>query len=46
MIYLTSVVLICKFCNAEIERATEKEAHIAMNEHRKYVRCDSGCSDG
>lgn len=44
MIHLTSVILICKFCSAEIERHTEKEAYAALAEHQKYVRCESNCN--
>lgn len=39
MIHLTSVTLICSYCNAEIERRTEREAHEALVEHQKYVQC-------
>jgi hypothetical protein len=39
MIYLTSVTLICSYCNAEIERRTEREAQEALAYHQKYVQC-------
>jgi len=39
MIYLTSVILICSYCNAEIERRTEREAQEALAYHQKYVQC-------
>ena len=39
MIHLTSVVLICGYCNSEIERRTEVEAREALAEHQNYVQC-------
>jgi hypothetical protein len=39
MIHLTSVVLICSYCNAEIERRTEVEAREALAVHQNYVKC-------
>lgn len=39
MIHLTSVVLICSYCNAEIERRTEREAQEALALHQNYVQC-------
>jgi hypothetical protein len=39
MIHLTSVTLICAYCNAEIERRTELEAREALAMHQKYVQC-------
>ncbi len=39
MIHLTSVILICGYCNAEIERHTEDEAREALAVHQKYVQC-------
>jgi len=39
MIYLASVCLICSYCNAEIERRTEREAREALAWHQKYVQC-------
>ncbi len=39
MIHLTSVILICSYCNAEIERHTEDEAREALMIHQKYVQC-------
>jgi hypothetical protein len=39
MIYLASVCLICSYCNAEIERRTEREARDALMIHQKYVQC-------
>lgn len=39
MIHLTSVILICAYCNSEIERKTEVEAREALAEHQKYVQC-------
>jgi hypothetical protein len=39
MIHLTSVVLICTYCNAEIERRTEREAQDALLHHQQYVQC-------
>jgi uncharacterized protein with PIN domain len=39
MIHLASVVLICAYCNAEIERVTELEAKEALAYHQKYVQC-------
>ena len=39
MIYLASVCLICSYCNAEIERVTEREAQEALAWHQKYVQC-------
>ncbi len=39
MIHLTSVVLICPFCNAEIERRTEREAEEALAYHQNYIQC-------
>ena len=39
MIHLTSVILICAYCNAEIERHTEDEAREALVIHQKYVQC-------
>lgn len=39
MIVQTSVTLICSYCNAEIERHTEREARDALMMHQKYVQC-------
>jgi hypothetical protein len=39
MIYLASVILICSYCNSEIERRTEIEAREALAEHQNYVQC-------
>jgi len=39
MIVQTSVTLICSYCNAEIERRTEREARDALMIHQKYVQC-------
>jgi hypothetical protein len=39
MIVQTSVTLICTYCNAEIERRTEREAREALAEHENYVQC-------
>jgi len=39
MIHLTSVILICGYCNAEIERRTESEAREALAIHQNYVKC-------
>ena len=42
MIYLASVILICAYCNAEIERTTEIAAREALAEHQTYVKCMKG----
>jgi uncharacterized protein with PIN domain len=42
MIYVASVILICAYCNAEIERKSEVEARDALNEHYSYVQCIKG----
>jgi len=42
VIYLASVILICPFCRAEIERPTEKEAEEALAQHKQYVKCEAG----
>ena len=42
MIIQTSVILICEYCNAEIERHTDREARDAMAEHQQYVQCPKG----
>jgi hypothetical protein len=42
MIYLASVILICAYCNAEIERTTELAAREALAEHHTYVQCMKG----
>lgn len=39
MIHLASVVLICAYCNAEIERHTEADAKEALLVHQNYVQC-------
>ena len=39
MIHLASVILICSYCNAEIERRTEREAQDALMIHQQYVQC-------
>lgn len=39
MIHLTSVILICPYCNAEIERRTEQEAREDLAIHQKYIQC-------
>jgi len=39
MIHIASVVLICAYCNAEIERRTELEATEALAHHQQYVQC-------
>jgi uncharacterized protein with PIN domain len=39
MIHLASVILICSYCNAEIERVTEREAREALLHHQQYVQC-------
>jgi hypothetical protein len=39
MIVQTSVTLICSYCNAEIERHTEREAKEALLHHQQYVQC-------
>jgi hypothetical protein len=39
MIHIASVVLICAYCNAEIERRTEVEAREALAQHQNYVKC-------
>jgi len=39
MIHLASVVLICAYCNSEIERTTELAAREALAEHQQYVQC-------
>ncbi len=39
MIHLTSVILICSYCNAEIERRTEQDAREALAHHHRYVPC-------
>jgi uncharacterized protein with PIN domain len=39
MIILNSVILICSYCNAEIERRTEQEAREALAQHQRYVQC-------
>jgi hypothetical protein len=39
MIHLASVILICSYCNAEIERTTERDARDALMIHQKYVQC-------
>jgi hypothetical protein len=39
MIHLASVVLICAYCNSEIERTTELEAREALQYHQQYVQC-------
>jgi hypothetical protein len=39
MIHLDSVVLICAYCNSEIERRTELDAREALAEHQNYVQC-------
>lgn len=41
-IYLASVILICAYCNAEIERRTEQEARDGLAEHQTYVQCMKG----
>jgi hypothetical protein len=38
-IHLASVVLICAYCNAEIERTTELAAREALTQHQNYVQC-------
>ena len=38
-IHLASVCLICAYCNAEIERVTEREAREALLHHQQYVQC-------
>lgn len=38
-IHLASVILICAYCNAEIERRTELEAREALAQHQNYVQC-------
>jgi len=42
MVILDSVILICPFCRAEIERPTEREAEEALAQHKQYVKCESG----
>jgi uncharacterized protein with PIN domain len=42
MIHIASVILLCSYCNAEIERRTEKEARDALAEHQRYVQCAKG----
>ena len=42
MIHIASVILLCAYCNAEIERRTEDEARQALAEHRTYVQCMKG----
>lgn len=42
MIHVASVILLCSFCNAEIERRTETEAREALAEHQHYVQCIKG----
>lgn len=42
MIVRTSVIIICDYCNAEIERHTQLEAREALAEHQKYVQCLKG----
>lgn len=39
MIVQASVTLICTYCNAEIERRTERDARDALMIHQKYVQC-------
>jgi hypothetical protein len=39
MIHLTSVTLICPYCNAEIERRTEQEAKDELAYHQNYIQC-------
>lgn len=39
MIHIASVVLLCAYCNSEIERRTELEAREALAEHQNYVQC-------
>jgi uncharacterized protein with PIN domain len=41
-IHLASVILICTYCNAEIERRTESEAREGLAEHQTYVQCMKG----
>ena len=36
---LASVILICAYCNSEIERTTELGAREALAEHQTYVQC-------
>jgi hypothetical protein len=38
-IHLASVILICAYCNSEIERTTELAAREALAEHQNYVQC-------
>lgn len=42
MIIQESVILICEYCNAEIERPTKLEAREALAEHQNYVQCIKG----
>lgn len=39
MIHIDSVILICDYCNAEIERPKVKEAIEALAQHQRYVQC-------
>jgi hypothetical protein len=39
MIHIDSVTLICSYCNAEIERRTEREAEDALMHHQQYIQC-------
>jgi hypothetical protein len=39
MIHIDSVIIICDYCNAEIERRTSREALEALVQHQKYVQC-------
>jgi len=39
MIHIESVILICDYCNAEIERPKVREALEALAHHQKYVQC-------
>jgi len=38
-IHLASVILICAYCNSEIERTTELAAREALQYHQQYVQC-------
>lgn len=42
MIIQASVMLICEYCNAEIERRSDREAREALAEHQTYVQCIKG----